>query len=234
MNLDVKDVPARKRVRRSSAPLRSESKPALGRRERNKQDKLQRIRRAAAELFHEHGFEKTTTQAIAERADIGAGTLFLYARTKEDLVFLVMDNDIKETMARACSNIPADLSLPEQAYFGYSRLIRYHARNRELSRYYVRARLIPRESHKPSKELAPAPYIVNLFTSVVEQAQQAGMVRTDYTARAISWRLFSLYYWVLVQSLIGHILSEREALAELRQGFEMLFQGIRRTGANRT
>jgi len=52
------------------------SRPA-GRRERNKQDKLHRITTAASELFAVHGVDEVTTQQIADRADIGTGTLFL-------------------------------------------------------------------------------------------------------------------------------------------------------------
>ena len=54
------------------------SQPA-GRRERNKQQKLDRITAAARELFAERGVDEVTTQEIADKADIGAGTLFLYA-----------------------------------------------------------------------------------------------------------------------------------------------------------
>lgn len=62
-----------------------------GRRERNKQLKLERITAAARELFAEHGVDDVTTQQIAERADIGAGTLFLYARSKGELLLLVQN-----------------------------------------------------------------------------------------------------------------------------------------------
>jgi L-alanine-DL-glutamate epimerase-like enolase superfamily enzyme len=44
---------------------------ALGRRERNKQAKLQRITAAASELFAAHGVDEVTTQQIADAADIG-------------------------------------------------------------------------------------------------------------------------------------------------------------------
>ncbi|MDF2507093.1 MAG: TetR/AcrR family transcriptional regulator [Microbacterium sp.] len=63
----------------------------LGRRERNKQQKLERITVAAAELFAEHGIDEVTTQQIAERADVGTGTLFLYAKTKGELLLLVQN-----------------------------------------------------------------------------------------------------------------------------------------------
>jgi AcrR family transcriptional regulator len=58
----------------------------LGRRERNKQQKLDRITAAASELFAEYGVEEVTTQQIADKADIGTGTLFLYAKTKGELL----------------------------------------------------------------------------------------------------------------------------------------------------
>jgi AcrR family transcriptional regulator len=63
----------------------------LGRRERNKQEKLDRIIAAASELFAEHGVDEVTTQQIADKADIGTGTLFLYAKTKGELLLMVQN-----------------------------------------------------------------------------------------------------------------------------------------------
>jgi TetR/AcrR family transcriptional regulator len=65
---------------------------SLGRRERNKLDKLERITAAAAELFADRGVDDVTTQEIADRADIGTGTLFLYAKTKGELLLLVQNS----------------------------------------------------------------------------------------------------------------------------------------------
>jgi AcrR family transcriptional regulator len=66
------------------------SAPA-GRRERNTQAKLERIVAAASDLFAERGVDDVTTQEIADRADIGTGTLFLYAKTKGELLLLVQN-----------------------------------------------------------------------------------------------------------------------------------------------
>src|SRR3954451_21026667 len=63
----------------------------IGRRERNKQAKLDRIMAAAGELFAEHGIEDVTTQQIAAAADIATGTLFLYAKSKSELLLLVQN-----------------------------------------------------------------------------------------------------------------------------------------------
>ena len=64
---------------------------SLGRRERNKQEKLERITQAASDLFSRHGVDEVTTQQIAEAADVGAGTLFLYAKTKGELLLLAQN-----------------------------------------------------------------------------------------------------------------------------------------------
>lgn len=72
----------------------------LGRRERNKQQKLDRITAAASELFAEHGVEDVTTQQIADKADIGTGTLFLYAKTKGELLLLVQNAHYAEALER--------------------------------------------------------------------------------------------------------------------------------------
>jgi AcrR family transcriptional regulator len=78
--------------------------PPIGRRERNKQDKLDRITAAASELFSVRGVDEVTTQQIADKADIGTGTLFLYAKTKGELLLLVQNANYAEALARGRAN----------------------------------------------------------------------------------------------------------------------------------
>jgi AcrR family transcriptional regulator len=75
------------------------SSTSLSRRERNKQEKLDRIVAAATELFGERGVDDVTTQEIADKADIGAGTLFLYAKTKGELLLLVQNSTYADALA---------------------------------------------------------------------------------------------------------------------------------------
>jgi AcrR family transcriptional regulator len=84
----------------------------VGRRERNKQAKLERITDAASQLFAEHGIDEVTTQQIADKADIGTGTLFLYAKTKGELLLLVQNTKYAVALARgraAAETIPGVL-----------------------------------------------------------------------------------------------------------------------------
>lgn len=72
----------------------------IGRRERNKQAKFDRIVAAARELFAEHGVDEVTTQQIADKADIGTGTLFLYTKSKGDLLLLVQNSGYSEALKK--------------------------------------------------------------------------------------------------------------------------------------
>ena len=83
------------------------SSRSVGRRERNKQEKLDRIVAAASELFAEHGIDEVTTQQIADSADIGAGTLFLYAKTKGELLLLVQNAHYAEALERGRADAEA-------------------------------------------------------------------------------------------------------------------------------
>ncbi len=68
----------------------------VGRRERNKLEKLERITAVARELFAEKGIHEVTTNEVALRADIAAGTLFLYAKTKGELLLLAQNASYAE------------------------------------------------------------------------------------------------------------------------------------------
>jgi AcrR family transcriptional regulator len=63
----------------------------VGRRERAKRDKRERIMAAARELFAERGVSGVTTQQIADRADVAIGTLYRYAATKAELPIMVQN-----------------------------------------------------------------------------------------------------------------------------------------------
>src|SRR6478735_370867 len=74
--------------------------PASGRRERNKDTKRTAIFDAAAALFEAQGFSAVTTQQIAERADVAAGTVFRYASSKAELLLMVYNVEFERAVER--------------------------------------------------------------------------------------------------------------------------------------
>ena len=66
-----------------------------GRRELNKADKQRRILAAARDLFFRNGYSSVTTQEVAEKAEVGTGTLFRYARSKGELLCMVANEEFR-------------------------------------------------------------------------------------------------------------------------------------------
>ena len=75
-------------------------------RERKKQATRQRIAAEALRLFVEYGYAATTTERIAEAADVSPRTVFRYYPTKSDLVFHHEDTWMKIFEREAAEGSP--------------------------------------------------------------------------------------------------------------------------------
>jgi AcrR family transcriptional regulator len=70
----------------------------LGLRERQKQDRQQRILDAATLLFRNRGFDETRMEAIAEQAGLSVGALYNYHRSKGDLLAAIVGVEVAEVL----------------------------------------------------------------------------------------------------------------------------------------
>ncbi|MER7925220.1 TetR/AcrR family transcriptional regulator [Streptomyces sp. NPDC096057] len=68
------------------SPFSPAERPQLGLRERKKIKTREAIRSATYELVKEQGYDATTIEQIAERAEVSPSTVFRYFPTKEDIV----------------------------------------------------------------------------------------------------------------------------------------------------
>ncbi|MFF4251431.1 TetR/AcrR family transcriptional regulator [Streptomyces sp. NPDC001663] len=68
------------------SPLSPADRPGLGLRERKKIKTREAIRSATYALIKEQGYDATTIEQIAERAEVSPSTVFRYFPTKEDIV----------------------------------------------------------------------------------------------------------------------------------------------------
>ncbi len=70
-----------------TAPAAVDPRPSLSRRSRKKSRTYAALLQAGAELFASHGFDETTTNDIAERADVSQRTLFRHFASKEAVLY---------------------------------------------------------------------------------------------------------------------------------------------------
>jgi AcrR family transcriptional regulator len=199
--------------------------PALGRRERNKQEKLRRIITAAQGLFAERGFAQTTTQAIAEAADIGAGTLFLYVKSKEDLLIMVFRDEMAATSRAAVRAQTAEAPLLDQLMSVFGVMIDYHARDLDMARVLIKEISIPASAQTHA-------YIDSLMREIyaglgglIAAGQQRGRLRPDADPSMAAETLFGAYYLGLI-AWLGGMTSRRRFVARLRRRLALIVDGL--------
>ena len=213
----------------SSSPLRARVGPAPaapGRRERNKQQKRERIVAAARALFADKGFEATTTAEIAARADIGVGTLFLYFASKEELLVRVFREDMDRVADDAFANPPPGGSLLDELVHAYGALIALHERDRALARAFAKELMFVGEENRESVA-AFVDGLVDRTAARIEHAQRVGVLDPAAPAHAIAENCFRLYIAMLQHWLGFHsTLASADHIARLRRAFELQLHGF--------
>lgn len=189
----------------------------IGRRERNKRAKKARILTAARELFDKQGYAETTTSEIAEAADIGTGTLFLYARSKEDLLVLVFKDEMVAAAQELFAHLPRRASPVTQMMSVFKGMFDYHSQNIELSQILLRELVIPSSSERTAEIDELLDVIRGGLAEIVCQACGAANADPELTARSA----FAIYYYSLI-SWIGGAAEQTESLALLRRQLSAL------------
>ncbi len=203
-------------------PDKTEEKAATpGRRERNKLEKRGRIVAAARDLFERQGFASTTTQQIADAADIGTGTLFLYARTKEDLLVMVFQNEMLETARQIFAVQPTGQEIVDRLMAVFNRMADYHARDIDLARLLLRELVMSQTEARRSDidELMDA--IHDGLSAII---QDGGRVAN---APLVARSAFALYYFALI-SWVGAGQDRGWCMRLLREQLANLIDGNRR------
>jgi len=99
----------------------------LERREREKAERRRQILKAARKLFWKNGFARTTMPAIAEAAELSAGTIYLYFPSKHALYaelldegFDLLESRLREAVAKGRAPRAAAEALVD-AFLGFAR-----------------------------------------------------------------------------------------------------------------
>ena len=199
----------------------------MGRREDNKLEKRARLREAAEKLFRKRGYENTTTREIADEAEIAAGTLFLYARDKQDLLFLVMHEHIAMAVEDAFDTLPTKHTLSSALRHIYTRLYAMYGRQEPLARHFVMS--LPGADGPNALEVNALTFaFLQRVATLVEEAQRRGEVRADEAPLAIATISFELYFTTLIRWLSG-VATVEQLPDVLMESLRLLFDGIRAT-----
>ncbi|WP_411088697.1 TetR/AcrR family transcriptional regulator [Streptomyces sp. 061-3] len=185
------------------------SQPA-GRRERNKQQKLDRITAAARELFAQHGVDEVTTQQIADKADIGTGTLFLYAKSKGELLLLVQNSLYVEALERGRAGAESSPEVLDAVLAIVRPIVECNRTQIDNGRTYLREMVFgdPKEP-RHHEALAIAAQTEEAIAAVLRRDERVGEGAAATLAHIVSAVMFlSMAASVNVASSAGEILQE--------------------------
>ncbi|MEU6970778.1 TetR/AcrR family transcriptional regulator [Kitasatospora aureofaciens] len=197
--------------------------PPVGRRERNKQRVKERLYTAAVELIVEKGYDHTSIDEIAERADVARGTFFNYFQRKEDIISAWGEQRRATLMTHLDSNSrfnPGSITRLQQ---GMAALARLNQEEQHLTIAMLTAWV------KAGRPILEEPYVADVFAGIVESGVDQGELSTALSPDRVGNVLRDVYLGALYRW--AHQPSDRpEALGEeLQQILQLLLDGMAAT-----
>jgi AcrR family transcriptional regulator len=205
------------------AAAKSQSAQPMGLRERNKRDKRDRIIKAARELFAQKGFEGTTLREVAAAADIGTGTLFLYVKTKEDLLVLVFKHELEPLLFGPFEHVP-ETDLSSQFAYVFTPMIEHHAQNLNLGRQFLRNMAWVNEPVSGDVSAFMSGWFSRL-AGLVEGAKARGEIRPEISTNLIV-QCASQMFLADLRRWVGGWITREQLNATLTDSIKLLLTGL--------
>ncbi|MDY6862154.1 MAG: TetR/AcrR family transcriptional regulator [Thermodesulfobacteriota bacterium] len=167
-------------------------------------DKKTRIIEAALKIFAKNGFYNSKISEIAKEADVADGTIYLYFKSKDDLLISLFEYEgefIVANMKKEMSKV--DDPIEKIRTFASSHL-NMITRNRDLA-IIIQVEL--RQSSKFMKEYVNKKFVeyLNLISYVIHEGQRKGIIREEIKPGIFKRAFFGALdemarYWVLSPS----------------------------------
>ena len=201
------------------------ARSALSRREQNKLDKRNRIIAAARALFAHKGFDATTTQEIAAAAEIAIGTLFLYAKTKDDLLIQVFHDEMLEVIERAYEGALKRKQLLERLIAFFETLVIYHERDLHLARVLLRQLGYVQSDEQRDAVADLMRVLLRRLAMLIELSKERGEIDNSTPLIGGAHAVFGLYYYRLGMFTNGYI-NREQFNRDLRSQLALLLAGF--------
>ncbi|HEX4330369.1 MAG TPA: TetR/AcrR family transcriptional regulator [Burkholderiales bacterium] len=175
------------------APAAAQPAARLALRERNKLDKRERIRSAAAEQFTREGYANATLRDIARDAGVGLGTLFNYAADKRDLVFLIFNEELGALTDQILAAPPQPGGLLEQLMPIFRAHYGFFAERPALARILLQELTFYSEGKHATEFHAIRKRLIDGVARRVAAAQAAGQLKQSESPELVARLLFFVY-----------------------------------------
>lgn len=203
-----------------------------------KDERLIKMRRnqmikGAISLFKEKGFHRTTTREIAKAAGFSIGTLYEYIRSKEDILYLVIDSIYDEVQDKLQQDLTSHQGTLESLRHGIENFFRVmNVMQEEILVMYQEAKSLSKDAlpYVLNKELAMVAMLEDVLQLVVDKGmidmtpQQVNLWAHNVVVQGQMWgfrrwsiqKQYSLDEYIQMQTdwifsgLAGHMVKEPE------------------------
>src|SRR6266700_3958661 len=178
--------------------------------------KRESILRAATRVFARNGYFNSKVADIARAADVADGTVYLYFKSKEEILHSIFDQNMAEAIA-AGRKLIENLDDPRQKLRRIAKLhLERLGADRDLA---VVFQVELRGSTKFMEEFSAAGFAeyLSLIRTTFEEGQRAGVFRKDLNAKVMAKILFG----ALDEMATNWIISKRRYQLEPMAGLVM-------------
>lgn len=177
---------------------------------KNKQDD---IFAAAMQLFADRGFDGTTVPMIADKGNVGAGTIYRYFDNKESLVNSLFTKCVLEFSEVIRTDFPLNSNMREQFTHIFNSIFKY-ARNNVNAFLFINSHYDGYYLDEKSKETFND--FLNFIIEVIEDGKKQGIVRPIPSAALIAIVYGSIVMLVKMMET-GTLMYTQELLKELEE-----------------
>ena len=189
----------------------------IGLRQQHKIHKLHKIKIAATALFTEKGFDAATTREIAQRAHVAQATIFLYARDKRDLVFLILNDELDQLTQEFVKAAKPDIPLFDQLVSSFSVFYTYYAKNSNLARILLKELTFYYEGEQARRFGVLRDKVVSQLEHLLVVAQNSRSIRSEEKLDLVARDLFFSYQGALRWWIAGPEPKAAKGIAEFRR-----------------
>ncbi|OFW17843.1 MAG: hypothetical protein A3F69_05730 [Acidobacteria bacterium RIFCSPLOWO2_12_FULL_66_10] len=181
----------------AAVPRRARSEPLPG-------PKRDAILRAAIDVFAEHGYFNAQVADVARAAGVAAGTVYLYFRSKDDLLVSIFERGMREALFEGRAAV-ADVRDPREQLQRFARMhLARLGRDRNLAIVFqVELRQSPKFMERFSVTLLRD--YLGLIRAAFADGQREGLFRADIKATAAA----KMFFGALDEMATNWILSAR-------------------------
>jgi AcrR family transcriptional regulator len=200
-----------------------ELRPDDGRLVRGRRSRA-RIREAARALFRERGFDGATLRAIADRAGMGASSIYRHVETKEELLILELAELQEEAWTRFRRADSRDVPTEERVRRFFEAQHALLAAERDLTVIAIRATTYP-HARVAQRVLALHDRTIGLLAEILQGGRMRGDLVRDVDVLAAARALFHIATGARISWANG-LLTEDGCREAIDVSVDLLFTGI--------